>query len=118
MALDIIKSDDPLQSRLLLRLVVLLHDPASRPRAWACRASGHLVARGRLADAFAAELFERLLELAKPTQAIEVRSATAIGLKALMDSNWPDTDARERIVQTLAGLSNDVSFQVHNKAVL
>jgi len=117
MALDSIKGDIVLPTRLLLALVVLLHDPDPGPCSWACVAGGHLMARG-LADSFAEDLLERLLNLAETAPVVGVRIGVAVGLQTLARSNQLDTTTRERILTALAVLSSDVSFRVRQEATV
>ena len=116
-ALDAIKGDVELPTRLLLVLVVLLHDPDSAPCSWACAASGHLVAR-RLADPFAEDLIERLLNLAEIAPVVDVRVGTAIGLRAVAQSEQLGATTRGRVLATLKTLSNDVSFRVRREVAI
>jgi len=116
MALDSIEGVVKLPKRLLLALVVLLHDSAPEPCSWACAASGHLIARG-LADPFVEDLLERLLNLTETSPVVKVRIGAAIGLRVLV-SDWPRTVARQRALAALTILSNDVSFRVRSEAVI
>lgn len=115
MALDAIEGDVALPTRLFLALVVLLHDPDPEPCSWACVAAGHLMAH-RLADQFVEDLLERLLNLAETAPVVDVRVGTAIGLRALAESDRLDTTMQKRVLAALATLSNDVSFRVRFNA--
>lgn len=117
MAFDSIKGDIVLPMRLLLALVVLLHDHDPGPCSWACVAGGHLIARG-LADSFNEDVLERLLNLAETTPVVDVRVGAAIGLRTLAQSEQLDAITQERVLATLAILSNDVSFRVRSEATV
>ena len=118
MALDIIESEKELSSRILLALIVLLHDSDSRPRSWACRAAGHLLVN-ELADPFVEDFIDRVIDLAKSEKTVEVRIGLAIALRCLTETrNLDDIGANisERISDTLTQLSNDVSYRVRREA--
>lgn len=115
MALSSIEQESALPKRLLLALVVLLHDPVPAPCSWACKASGHVVARG-LADEFAEDLVERLLNLAKTAGAADVRVGAAIGLRLLASGQGLSESHRRRVLKALDTLSDDVSFRVRREA--
>lgn len=117
MALDSIEGDVVLPTRLLLALVVLLHDSDPGACSWACVGAGHLIARGQ-AGPFAEDLLERLLNLAETAPIVEVRVGVAVGLRILAQSDQPDMATRERVLATLSGLSNDVSFRVRRETTV
>lgn len=117
MALDAIEGDVVLPTRLLLKLVVLLHDPDPKPCSWACVSAGHLIARG-LANPFAEDLIERLFNLAETAPVVEVRVGVAVGLRALTQIDWLGTASRQRVLAALAALSSDVSFRVRREAAV
>jgi hypothetical protein len=115
MALSSIEQGPALSKRLLLALVVLLHDPAPGPCSWACRASGHIVSCD-LADEFAEDFVERLLSLAKTADTADVRVGTAVGLQLLTSGEGLSEPHRKRVFKALNALSDDVSFRVRRKA--
>jgi hypothetical protein len=117
LALKSIEGEAILPARLLLMLVVLLHDAHPTPCAWACVAAAHLIMQN-LAEPFGEDMIERLLHLAETASdvAVEVRVGTAIGLRMLVQSAWPTEDTRQRIRDALETLSNDVSFRVRHEA--
>ena len=115
LALGAIESDSELPTRLLLALVVLLHDSDPRPCSWACAAGAHLIVQG-LAGNFAEDLVERLSNLANSSPVVEVRVGAAVGLRLLASSGRIDSETKQRVTVTLSVLSDDVSFRVRNEA--
>jgi tetratricopeptide (TPR) repeat protein len=117
MALNAIEGDVELPSRLLLALIVLLHDSDPTTCGWACAAIGQLIVRG-LAGSFDRDLFEQLIELAETPKAVDVRVGAAVGLKRLVQGNVLDTADQKRAQAMLKILSNDVSFRVRREAAI
>jgi hypothetical protein len=117
MALDAIEDNIVLPTRLLLTLVVLLHDPDPKPCSWACVSAGHLIARG-VTDPFAEDLLDRVLNLAETAPIVEVRVGAAVGLRTLAQSDRLSTATRQRVMAALSALSNDVSFRVRREATV
>jgi len=115
MALSQIVADKPLPSRLLLSMVVLLHDADPRPCSRACVATGRLISRG-LADPFTEDLVERLLDHAENTREVDIRVGAAIGLGILAKSDRLAPNHQEPVLAALVMLSDDVSFRVRREA--
>jgi tetratricopeptide (TPR) repeat protein len=115
LGLGAIESDEPLDTRLLLSLFVLLHDADSRPCSWACVAAGNLIQRN-LTAAVTQDTIERLLELSASQDSIETRVGAALGLRAaIQNGNLPD-GLRPRMTQALESLTQDVSHRVRFNA--
>ena len=117
MALEAVEHDQPLDRHVLMRLYTLLSDAMPDPRAWACHAAGHVIAR-KLAGVFADELFDELLNTIERAREVEVRVGGAVGLRQLVESHWPRASARVRITQALTPLINDVSSRVRTEAAI
>jgi hypothetical protein len=96
---------------MLLALVVLLDDPDPLVQAWACRATGNIVAL-KIADPFAKDLMARLLDLAESSPVVSVRIGAAMALHRLIESAWGTEPMRERISELLETLGDDISFRV------
>jgi hypothetical protein len=115
MALKIIKGPLDHQQRLLLSLMVLMHDPEPKTCSFACAACGHLL-RQRLTEPFTEDLIERLINLAETSLNVEIRTGAAIGLRHSLALDWIDEGLRYRIPHLLEILSNDTSFKVRREA--
>lgn len=115
MALHSIEAPLVQPQRLLLSLVVLLHDPEPKPCSSACTASGHLIACG-LTDPFTEDLFESLVYLAETSPFVEVRAGAAVGLRLIAESERLGEAMHRRALKTLEKLSDDVSFRVRRQA--
>ena len=114
MAFDNIGSGHPLSRRLLLALIVLLHDRDPRPCSWACKSSGHIVVCD-LAEEFTEDIVARLLNLATTADVVDVRVGAGMGLREIADAEQCPESDKERISMALELLADDVSFRVRRE---
>jgi len=116
MAFRVIEGPLAYQQRLLLSLMVLLHDPEPKPCSFACAACGHLIVQ-QLTEPFTEDLIDRLINLAETSPNVEIRAGTAIGLNLLVSLEWLNEEIQEHILHVLKMLSDDVSFKVRREAI-